>query len=55
MTSQEVVEFVRERLKDEEKRKKPSLVCEEVNDKTSIKCVPTKYEINTLSVKISKT
>ena len=31
MTSQEVVEFVRERLKDEEKRKKPSLVCEEVN------------------------
>ena len=37
MTSQEVVEFVRERLKDEEKRKKPSLVCEEVNVEASIK------------------
>ena len=30
MTSQEVVDFVKEQLKDEEKRNKPSLICEEV-------------------------
>ena len=30
MSSQEVVDYVSQKLKDPEKRKKPSLVCEEV-------------------------
>ncbi|XP_060085955.1 probable protein phosphatase CG10417 [Ylistrum balloti] len=32
MTSQEVVDFVSERLKDPEKKKKPSVICEEIFD-----------------------
>ena len=32
MTSQEVVDFVKERLQEEEKRKQLSLICEEVRN-----------------------
>lgn len=32
MSSQEVVDFIREKLKDPEKRKRPSLVCEQIFD-----------------------
>lgn len=33
MSSQEVVDFVIEKLKDDEKCKKPSIICEEVSCK----------------------